>query len=89
MYVLSVLRGRDPSAVAVLMEDSAAVGGVFIAASALGLVHMTGNAIYDAIGSISIGGTYMYLYLYCSTHVTCHLTGEVTVGSICILYQYW
>ena len=41
------------------MEDSAAVGGVFIAASALGLVHMTGNAIYDAIGSISIGGTYI------------------------------
>lgn len=45
------------------MEDSAAVGGVFIAASALGLVHLTGNAIYDAIGSISIGG--MYLLLYC------------------------
>ena len=53
---LTVLRGRDPSAVAVLVEDSAAVGGVFIAAGALGLVHLTGNAVYDAIGSISIGG---------------------------------
>ena len=38
------------------MEDSAAVGGVFLAAGALGLVHLTGNAVYDAIGSISIGG---------------------------------
>ena len=51
-----VLRGRDPTAVAVLMEDSAAVSGVLIAASCLGLAHYTGNAIYDAIGSISIGG---------------------------------
>lgn len=55
-YFFVVLRGRDPTAVAVLMEDSAAVGGVFIAAGALGMVHMTGNAVYDAIGSISIGG---------------------------------
>ena len=66
MYtIFAVLRGRDPSAVAVLMEDSAAVGGVFIAASALGLVHMTGNAIYDAIGSISIGGRYIYMFNVC------------------------
>lgn len=54
--IVPVLRGRDPSAVAVLMEDSAAVGGVFLAAGALGLVHLTGNVVYDAIGSISIGG---------------------------------
>ena len=38
------------------MEDSAAVAGVFLAASALGLAHFTGNTVYDAIGSISIGG---------------------------------
>ena len=60
LIFFSVLRGRDPTAVAVLMEDSAAVGGVFIAASALGLVHLTGNTVYDAIGSISIGGRYDY-----------------------------
>ena len=41
---------------AVLVEDSAAVAGVFIAASALGMAHLTGNVIYDAIGSITIGG---------------------------------
>jgi len=58
-----VVRGRDPSAVAVLMEDSAAVAGVFIAASALGLTHLTGNVVYDAIGSISIGGVYVHTVL--------------------------
>ncbi len=52
----AVLRGRDPSAVAVLMEDSAAVAGVFVAATALCITHWTGNTMYDAIGSISIGG---------------------------------
>ncbi len=46
----AVLRGRDPSAVAVLMEDSAAVAGVFVAATALGITHWTGNTMYDAIG---------------------------------------
>lgn len=51
-----MLRGRDPSAVAVLLEDSAAVTGVILAATALGLSHITGNSIYDAIGSIAIGG---------------------------------
>ena len=38
------------------MEDSAAVIGVFLAAGALGLTHYTGNSLYDALGSISIGG---------------------------------
>lgn len=51
-----VLRGRDPTAVAVLMEDSAAVSGVLFAATALSLAHYTGNVAFDAIGSIGIGG---------------------------------
>jgi len=52
-----VLRGRDPSAVAVLLEDSAAVTGILMAGAALWLSHITGNSIYDACGSIAIGGT--------------------------------
>ena len=56
VIVLSVLRGRDPSAVAVLMEDSAALAGVFLAGSALALTHITGSVYYDAMGSITIGG---------------------------------
>ena len=52
-----VVRGRDPSAVAVLVEDGAAVAGLLIAASCLGLTSYTGNVVYDAVGSIAIGGT--------------------------------
>lgn len=44
-----------------LMEDSAAVTGVLLASTCLALVHITGNPIYDAIGSISIGGEALLL----------------------------
>lgn len=50
-----VIRGRDPSAVAVLLEDSVAVLGVATAAIFIGFTVMTGNHVYDAIGSIAIG----------------------------------
>ncbi len=44
---------------AVLVEDSAAIAGVILAASALTLTHFTGSVIYDAIGSITIGGMWV------------------------------
>lgn len=50
-----VWRGHDPTAVAVMMEDGAAVTGLFIAGAALVAVNVTGNPIYDPVGSILIG----------------------------------
>jgi len=47
--------GSDPMAVAVLLEDAAAVIGVLIALAAIGLMWITGNPIFDSIGSIIIG----------------------------------
>ena len=46
--------GPDPMAVAVLLEDAAAVFGVIIASSCIGLFVLTGNPIWDAVGSILI-----------------------------------
>ena len=51
-----ILRGRDPSSVAVLLEDSVSVLGVLTAGTCLTLTYATGNHIYDAIGSVCIGG---------------------------------
>eukprot|EP00250_Pteridium_aquilinum_P014727 c22160_g1_i1 orf=466-2082(-) len=48
-------RGHDPTAVAVMMEDGAAVTGLMIAGMSLVAVSMTGNPIYDPIGSILVG----------------------------------
>ena len=46
--------GPDPMAVAVLLEDAAAVFGVIVASTCIGLFVLTGNPIWDAIGSILI-----------------------------------
>lgn len=50
-----VWRGHDPTSVAVMTEDGAAVTGLLIAAASLVAVNRTGNAIYDPIGSIIVG----------------------------------
>ncbi|XP_078481665.1 proton-coupled zinc antiporter SLC30A9, mitochondrial-like [Ciona intestinalis] len=51
-----VKESRDPSTNVVLLEDSAAVMGVGIAGSAIALTYYTGNILFDAVGSIMIGG---------------------------------
>nr|XP_042898057.1 zinc transporter 9 isoform X2 [Parasteatoda tepidariorum] len=51
-----VLRGQDPSVNVVLLEDIAAVAGIFIAAGCMGLTSYTGLPIYDAVGSLAVGG---------------------------------
>ncbi|XP_034938171.1 zinc transporter 9 [Chelonus insularis] len=51
-----VLSGQDPSVNVVLMEDFAAVIGLAIAGSCMGLTSYLGNPIYDAVGSLLVGG---------------------------------
>jgi zinc transporter 9 len=46
--------GPDPMAVAVLLEDAAAVFGVMLALFSIGMGQLTQNPVWDAIGSITI-----------------------------------
>ncbi|XP_074085634.1 proton-coupled zinc antiporter SLC30A9, mitochondrial isoform X2 [Macrotis lagotis] len=50
-----VMESRDPSTNVVLLEDSAAVLGVALAATCMGLTSLTGNPLYDSLGSIGVG----------------------------------
>ncbi|PIK48836.1 putative zinc transporter 9 [Apostichopus japonicus] len=50
-----VWRSRDPSVNVVFMEDLAAVLGVTAAACCMGLTSLTGNPLYDSMGSIAVG----------------------------------
>jgi zinc transporter 9 len=50
-----VKRGMDPTSIAVMMEDGAAVAGLGIAGAATALTWYTGNSMWDAVGSIAIG----------------------------------
>lgn len=46
----------DPSTLAVFLEDSVAVFGVFVALTSISLAYYTQNAAWDALGSIVIAG---------------------------------
>ncbi|KAB1213112.1 Metal tolerance protein C4 [Morella rubra] len=58
-----VWRGHDPTSVAVMTEDGAAVAGLLIAGASLVAVSYTGNAIYDPIGSIIVGNLLVAIFL--------------------------
>jgi zinc transporter 9 len=45
----------DPAAVAILLEDSAAVLGVILAGVGIAVAYVTGNPMFDAIASLVIG----------------------------------
>ena len=49
-------KGPDPLNPAVFLEDSVAVVGVGIAAACIGMTHVSGDPMYDALGSIAVGG---------------------------------
>uniref|UniRef100_A0A8C3G5Z3 Proton-coupled zinc antiporter SLC30A9, mitochondrial n=1 Tax=Cyclopterus lumpus TaxID=8103 RepID=A0A8C3G5Z3_CYCLU len=52
---INPILSRDPSTNVVLLEDAAAVLGVIMAASCMGLTSLTGNPYYDSLGSLGVG----------------------------------
>ena len=52
----AVKRSKDPAGFIVLFEDSAALAGLAIAATGVWISHATGDARYDGMASIAIGG---------------------------------
>ena len=51
----ALLGGKDPTIPLVLMEDLSALVGLAVAFAAVALSALTGNGIWDAVGSILIG----------------------------------
>ncbi|XP_047989273.1 zinc transporter 9 [Leguminivora glycinivorella] len=50
-----IMRSSDPSVNVVLLEDTAAVAGVVVAATCMAVSQYTGNPLPDAVGSILVG----------------------------------
>jgi cation diffusion facilitator family transporter len=51
----AVKRVKDPTVIAVLFEDSAALAGLVVAFAGVALYHVTGNPVFDAGASMVIG----------------------------------
>jgi cation diffusion facilitator family transporter len=68
--------GKDPSILTVMVEDSAALLGIAIAALGISLSEMTGNTIYDAIGSLAIGAVLMVFAAFLANENKGLLIGE-------------
>ncbi|MDR4489491.1 MAG: cation diffusion facilitator family transporter [Candidatus Nitrosocosmicus sp.] len=67
---------KDTSILTVIVEDSAALLGIMIAGTALYLSDVTGNLIYDAVGSLLIGCVLMAFAFFLARENKDLLIGE-------------
>lgn len=67
---------KDTAILTVIVEDSAALLGIIIAAIGIFLSDMTGNSIYDAISSILIGCILMFFAFFLAKENRGLLIGE-------------
>jgi cation diffusion facilitator family transporter len=69
-------KSKDPTILTVMVEDSAALLGIGIAAIGLSLSHITGNTAYDAYSSLAIGGVLMAFAFFLARENRGLLIGE-------------
>lgn len=71
--------GPDPNTVAVVAEDAAAVCGIVIASSCIALTHWTGMPVFDAVGSVLVGGLLgtVAMFLIRKNHVRSHVCASL------------
>ena len=67
---------KDPTILTVMVEDSAALLGIGIAAIGVSLSHVTGNTAYDAYSSLAIGGVLMAFAFFLAKENRGLLIGE-------------
>lgn len=72
----ALFSGKDPTIPLVLMEDISALTGLTIAFIAVGLAAYTRNGVWDALGSIVIGGLLMVVAVLIARDTHSLLIGE-------------
>ena len=74
--VMEFKESKDPTILTVIVEDSAALLGIFVAAIGIFLTDVTGNVVYDAIASIIIGMILMLFAFFLAKENQALLLGE-------------
>jgi cation diffusion facilitator family transporter len=67
---------KDPTILTVIVEDSAALAGILVAAVGIFLTEITGNSVYDAISSLIIGTILMLFAFFLAKENQALLLGE-------------
>ncbi|HEX7811826.1 MAG TPA: cation diffusion facilitator family transporter [Burkholderiales bacterium] len=67
---------RNSELIVVLGEDIAALAGLSFALVAIGVAVLTGNPVYDAIGSIAVGVLLVVVAVLLSVEIKAMITGE-------------
>ncbi|MEJ2261754.1 MAG: cation diffusion facilitator family transporter [Nitrosopumilaceae archaeon] len=67
---------KDPTILTVMVEDSAALLGIIIAAVGIYLTDLTGNTVYDALSSLFIGILLMMFAFFLAKENRALLIGE-------------
>jgi len=80
-WVSFVRHSKAPELPVVLLEDIAALIGLFFALFGVGLTAITGNALFDAIGTLMIGALLVVVAIVLGIETKSLLVGEgATVG---------
>jgi cation diffusion facilitator family transporter len=67
---------KDTAILTVIVEDSAALLGIIVAAVGIFLSELTGNSVYDAISSLLIGSILMFFAFFLAKENRALLIGE-------------
>ena len=67
---------RNSELIVILGEDIAALAGLVLALAAIGIAVVTGNPIYDAIGSMAVGVLLVVVAILLSVEIKAMITGE-------------